>query len=687
MNLSRLVIAEKPSVGRSIAKVLGAEKRGDGYMEGGGWIVSWCLGHLAQLADAETYDEKYADWRYDDLPIVPEPWKYTADRSKYAQLLNLKALMERSEVTELVNACDAGREGELIFRNVCTLIGSQKPVKRLWISSMEDAAIREGFAQLRPESDFDGLYQSALCRAKADWLVGINATRLFSVLYRRTLNVGRVLSPTLALLVQREAEIEAFKPVPFYTAELDAGFPAATERFADRKEVEAVAVACEGQRAEVRNIERREHSEKPPALFDLTTLQREANRRLGFTAKQTLDCLQSLYEKKLCTYPRTDARFLTDDMEPLVPALAAVAAALCGLPAPETVSAAQVCDSRKVGDHPALVPTAGAGRTELSSLPAGEREIMQLVARQLLCAVGEPFRYAETVVTLACGGSNFTAKGRTVLSPGWWAFTQREETEKPLPALSERQTLDVAAVTVREGKTTPPKHYTEDTLLAAMESAGQQEPAAEAQPEAEAARRGLGTPATRAATLEKLVSAGFMERQKAKKCVSLLPTHAGVSLVTVLPEQLRSPLLTAEWETRLGQIERGEIAPDAFLNGITDMVYELVRTYRAIEGVEPLFPSGREVVGRCPRCGGDVTESKRGLFCENRACRFGLWKENKYLAAKKITLTKPLAVALLRDGHVRLDRIWSDKTGKSYAATLTLTDDGEKTSYGIVFGK
>lgn len=323
----------------------------------------------------------------------------------------------------------------------------------------------------------------------------------------------------------------------------------------------------------------------------------------------------------------------------------------------------------------------GSREDRALSMPAGEREILRLVARQLLCAVGEPFRFAETVVTLACGGSNFTAKGRTVLSPGWRAFTQREETEKPLPALSEGQMLDVAAVTVREGKTTPPKHYTEDTLLAAMETAGQKEPTAEVQLEAEAARRGLGTPATRAATLEKLVSAGFMERKKAKKCVSLLPTHAGMSLVTVLPEQLRSPLLTAEWETRLGQIERGEFAPDVFLNGITDMVYELVRTYRAIEGAEPLFPSGREVVGRCPRCGGDVTESKKGFFCEDRACRFGLWKENKYLATKKIALTKPLAAALLKDGRVRLDRIWSDKTSKSYAATLTLTDDGEKTSY------
>ena len=677
--MNRLVIAEKPSVGKAIAAVLGAHGREDGCFIGNGYIVSWCFGHLAELAAADTYDEKYGKWRCEDLPILPQPWRYSISEDKRRQFDLLREFMRSDEVSEVINACDAGREGELIFRTVYALSGCTKPMKRLWISSMEDEAIREGFENLRPGSEYDALYEAALCRSRADWLVGINATRLFSVLYHRTLNVGRVVSPTLALIVQREAEIKAFTPVPFYTVDLTAnGFEAASERFSEKAKAEGLQKVCKGASATVTGVERKEKTEKAPALYDLTTLQRDANRLLGYTAQQTLDYLQALYEKKLCTYPRTDSRFLTDDMQDKVSELAAIAAEIAGKAMGE-VNAGQVCSSKKVSDHHAIVPTMTAGSADLSALPAGERAVLRLIAQQVLCAVGGPHIYAETAVTLDCGGAAFTAKGKTVLSVGWKANLEQEQADKPLPELTEGMSFPVESAAVKEGKTTPPKRYTEDTLLSAMETAG-----AKDMPD-DAERKGLGTPATRAAVLEKLVSTGFVERKKAKKAVSLVPSGPGAALITVLPEQLQSPLLTAEWESRLKEIERGELAADAFMADISSMVRELVTTYTPVQGAEALFPSGRPVVGKCPRCGGDVTESKAGFFCESNACRFGLWKDNKYLSAKKITLTKRMASALLKDRRTFISGIYSEKTGKTYDAFLTLRDDGARTSFGIEF--
>ncbi len=504
----RLIIAEKPSVAQSIATALGIRQRREGYLEGKDTLVSWCIGHLAGLADAETYNAAYAKWRISDLPILPENWRFTIDKEKSGQFDTLRTLLRREDVAEVVNACDAGREGELIFGTAYHLAGCGKPIKRLWISSMEDEAIRQGFRELRDGREYDGLYQSALCRAKADWLVGINATRLFSVLYHRTLNIGRVVSPTLALLVQRDAQIGAFRPEPFYIPQLDCdSFTAAGDRKKDRKEAEAITDACKGKTATVRTVERREKSEKAPALFDLTTLQREANRALGYTAQQTLDYLQSLYEKKLCTYPRTDSRYLTDDMAASVPALVEVAAALCGMSAPETVNAGQVTDGKKVTDHHAIVPTRSAADADLAALPAGEREILRLIAMSLLRAVSEAHRYAETTVTVECGGHLFTVKGKTVLTPGWKSYGGEPQKDTTLPELAEGQTVTVKAAAVKEGKTTPPKPYTEDTLLCAMETAGKED-----MPE-DAERKGIGTPATRAAILEKLVSSGFIQRK------------------------------------------------------------------------------------------------------------------------------------------------------------------------------
>ena len=680
MTTQTLVIAEKPSVGMSIAAVLGAGDRKPGYTQGSGYLVSWCFGHLAELANADAYDEKYAKWRYEDLPILPEPWKHKISRDKYKQFEVLRELMHRSDVAQIVNACDAGREGELIFRNVYQLTGCTKPVKRLWISSMEDEAIRKGFETMQDSAAYDNLYASASCRAKADWLVGINATRLFSVLYHRTLNVGRVVSPTLALLVQREAEIGAFQPEPFYTVQLALnGCEAVSEKFKDGKEADRLAASCTGQRAMVQRVERREKTEKAPALYDLAALQRDANRLLGYTAQQTLDYLQSLYEKKLCTYPRTDARYFTNEMERLVPELAAVSAGIYGANAPKTLLTKQVCNSSKVTDHHAIVPTISAGKADLEAIPTGERELLRLVARQVLCAVSEAHRYIEATAVLDCGGHPFSVKGKTITTLGWKAYLAQEAQKSTLPELTEGQTLEPSAVSVREGKTTPPTHYTEDTLLSAMEAAGAKDMPGDTE------RKGLGTPATRAAIIEKLISAGFAERKKAKKAVHLIPTRTGVSLITVLPEQLQSPLLTAEWEHRLKQVERGEVSQQVFLEGITQMVRDLIHTYQVIPGAEVLFPSGRQVVGKCPRCGSDVTESKKGFFCERNECRFGLWRDNKFLTAKRIQLTSQLASTLLQDGRAHLTGIWSEKTGKTYDATVVLTDNGQKTLYRLEF--
>ena len=678
----QLVIAEKPSVAQSLAAVLGAGQRREGYLEGNGWLVSWCVGHLAELADAAAYNPAYAKWRKEDLPILPESWRFTIAKDKRDQFDVLRTLLRREDVSEVVNACDAGREGELIFRTVYALAGCSKPISRLWISSMEDEAIREGFAHLRPGREYDGLHQAALCRSKADWLVGINATRLFSLLYGCTLNIGRVVSPTLALVVQREAEIATFQPEPFYMVELDCdGLSLAGDRKASKKEAQEAAARCQGSAAVVQSVERWEKTEKPPALFDLTTLQREANRTLGYTAQQTLDYLQALYDKKLSTYPRTDSRYLTDDMEAGVPALVEAAASICGVTAPETVLAGQVCDSARVSDHHAVVPTASAGKADLEALPIGEREILRLVSLGLLQDVCPPCRSAETCITAVCGGDPYTVKWRSVLSPGWKVYAQTADAEAGSgpDGLTEGQTLPVAAAQVKSGKTTPPKHHTEDSLLSAMEMAGKED-----MPE-DAERQGIGTPATRAAILEKLVSAGFVERKRAKKTVSLLPTPLGTALITVLPEQLQSPTLTAEWEHRLKEVERGTLAPGDFMDEIAAMLRELVETCRPVEGSAVLFPSTREAVGRCPRCGGTVTEGRQGFFCENRACGFAIWKNSKWWENKKKTPTKAIVAALLKDGRTQISGLWSEKTGKTYTATVALTDDGTRASFRLEF--
>lgn len=683
-----LVIAEKPSVAQSIAAVIGATNRKDGYMEGNGYLVSWCVGHLVELAPADTYDEKYAKWTYDDLPILPNQWQYAVASGKEKQLKILRELMSRSDVDTVTAATDAGREGELIFRLVYNHCNCKKPIKRLWISSMEESAIAEGFENLKDGGSYERLYQSALCRSQADWIVGINATRLFSVLYHQTLNVGRVVSPTLAMLVERESAISSFVPQAFYTVQLDCdGFMLSGERLNNKAAAEAISNACDGQSVTIQSVESKEKTEKPPKLYDLTTLQREANRMFGFTAQQTLDYTQSLYEKKFVTYPRTDSRFLTTDMMDSTPAVVKAAAGIFpfGNTLELSINMEQVTDNSKVSDHHAIIPTMAVSSSTLTALPAGERDILSLIALRLICAVGKSCMYGETTITAECGGNTFTAKGRMVLDEGFkaaeWLFrsTLKKKPEKDtgdgdktaaLPSIDQGKVFSSVKAAIKEGKTTPPKHFTEDTLLSAMETAG-----IEDMPE-DVERKGIGTPATRAGILEKLVKTELAERKGDKKTKYLFPTHKGVSLITILPEAIQSPQLTAEWEEKLKLIECGELAADTFMQGISDMTDTLVKTYEVIKGGSVLFPSDREAIGICPRCGGNVVENKKGFACENRDCGFALWKENKFFTAKKKTVTKAVAAELLKNGKVTMKGCYSEKTGKTYDAVILLDDTG-----------
>lgn len=670
MNHLKLVIAEKPSVAQSIAKVLGATKRHDGYTEGNGYLVSWCVGHLVELAAPDAYDQRYKKWTKEDLPILPTEWKYNVSPSTKKQFDILKRLMNRNDVSEIVCATDAGREGELIFRLVYHQCGCKKPFKRLWISSMEDSAIREGFENLRPGSEYDALYEAALCRERADWIVGMNATRFFSVLYGKTLHVGRVVSPTLAMTVMREAEIAAFVPESFYTVNLSLPeMTAVSGRLKEKSDAQDLANVCAQSMALVSKCERKEKSEKAPALYDLTSLQRDANRKLGYTAQQTLDYTQSLYEKKLVTYPRTDSRYLTDDMEEKVPALVNVAAKLAGTAAPAECIVKPVINSKKVSDHHAIIPIMSAERAELAALPVGEREILRLIAARLIAAVAPPYRYAETMAELQCGTGVFTTKGKTVLEAGWKEFEKPGKAETPLPPMNEGDSFPVLFADVKEGKTKPKPHYTEDTLLSAMERAGEDEMPKDAE------RRGIGTPATRAGIIERLVTRGFLERTGDKKCRNLIPTEKGNALITILPEQLQSASMTADWEEKLLQIERGEYSPEAFMSEIEEMIVSLIENYQVVKDASIIMSNAKKSLGKCPVCGADVGERPKAYSCSNRDCKFALWKNSRYFEAIGKRMTENVAKKLLDNGSVRLKDCYSKRLDKNFSATILLDFD------------
>lgn len=699
----KLVIAEKPSVAQAIAKVIGADKKEDGYLEGNGYIVSWCVGHLIELAPPEAYDEKYEKWRYSDLPILPSEWNYQIAEATRKQFGILKKLMEREDVTGLVEATDAGREGELIFRLVYHQAKCKKPFERLWISSMEDQAISDGFSHLKNGREYDDLYRAALCRERADWIVGMNATRLFSTLYGQTLNVGRVMTPTLAMIVQREAEIDGFKPEPIYRLSISCGgIIALSDRFEKKQDAEnALNMLKEQKIAQVTKIDSTDKQEKAPQLYSLTALQRDANRFLGFTAQQTLDYTQNLYEKKLVTYPRTDSRFLTEDMEEMISGIADQMAEKFGYTKNLPLHPKQVINNSKVSDHHAIIPTANVADAEFGELPSGEQKVLSLITARLLSALGDPAVRNEVDVEFTCAGTVFKAKAKNIREKGWrniqdWIMgsstdstdSENENEDKKgnaemlacIAALTSGKSYPVQNPKMEEGKTTPKKHFTEDSLLSAMERAG-----AEEMPD-EVERKGIGTSATRAATIEKLVRIGFVERKGNKKTKYLLPTHKGVALITVMPEQIQSPSMTAEWEQKLLDVEKGNFHDTEFMDEIEEMITGLVRTYKVIEDAEVLMHPALEEIGICPCCGSHVVERQKGYSCENRQCDFILWKQNRFFEALGKKMTKQIAAKLLSDGKASLKGCKSKKTGKTYDTTVVMTvNENQRATFELNF--
>ena len=664
------------------AKVLGAHGRQDGYLEGSGYLISWCVGHLVELAPPSAYGERYVKWNIADLPILPEKWQYLVSASTKKQFFVLKKLLHRADVETVVNSCDAGREGELIFRLVYEQAGCRKPVSRLWLSSMEDNAIREGFANLKPSTEYDALYQAALCRERADWMVGINCSRLFSCLYGRPLAVGRVMTPTLAMTVEREAAIAAFVPEKFYTValELTSGFVASSRRISEKDAAEKLLAECRKEMVStIQKITRKEKAENPPPLYDLTTLQRDANRLLGYSAHQTLKYAQSLYEKKLTTYPRTDSCYIADEDEEMLEELAEELEGFLGI-TPEDVDDAvprtrRTVNREKVADHHAILPTRSMLQADLDALPKGEQQILKLIIARTLMAVSKPFRYLETLLTTECAGEEFTAKGKEILDEGWKAVERkvladilsRKKEFTALPPVEESE-CGILNAELKEGQTSPPKHFTEDTLLHSMETAS-----AESMPE-DAERQGIGTPATRAATIEKLVEKGFLERKGDKKTKVLLPTNKGKALITVMPEEIQSADMTADWETKLLRVERGEMEPETFMTEINDMISSLVNTTEAVKGASALMKN--KVIGVCPNCGANVVEREKGWFCENRECRFVLWKDNAFFKRLGKRMDAHVADKLLRDGRIRLKDCKSTK-GKVYNATVLLSTEAD----------
>lgn len=686
----QLVIAEKPSVAKSIADVLGALDRQDGYFEGGGYLVSWCVGHLIELAEPESYGEQWKKWTYESLPVNPEHWQYEIKEDTKEQYDVLYGLLHDSRVDEVVCATDAGREGELIFRLVYEQARCSKPMKRLWISSMEESAIREGFENLKPGSDYEHLYHSALCRQEADWLVGINGTRLFTVLYGgKVLKVGRVQTPTLAMLVERESKIMNFKKEQYFMAHiLCGGVDAVTERIDNKTEAENVAGACLNGQALVTSVAKEEKAVAPPKLYDLTTLQRDANRLFGFTAKQTLEYTQSLYEKKLCTYPRTDSQYLSDDMEQTAGNV--IKAIFSSILFEENMmfnpDIKRVLNSKKVTDHHAIIPTMEIAKADLAALPETERKILSLVANRLLCATGEKHLYETVKAELACGGYTFATSGKSVLKNGWKDFEDtfkrsfktmedKEQEDKKLPELSKGQTFDGVQTKISEHYTTPPKHFTEDSLLSAMERAGNEDMSDDVE------RKGLGTPATRADIIEKLVKDGFVKREKKQ----MIPTDDGMKLITVLPDVVKSPKLTADWENALTLVAKGEMEREDFMADIEAMVSDLIHTYHEVSDEQKkMFAQEQKVLGKCPNCGGDVVKGKYGAFCKNK-CGMNVSR------IMGVALSDEQVESLLAGKKTLLKGLTS-KAGKKYDAYIIpsgteeyhYTKDGEEKS-GVQF--
>ena len=690
-----LVIAEKPSVAQSYAKNLSAYKREDGYLEGESCIVSWCLGHLAEYAQPEEYDPKYEKWQFDDLPILPEVWKLKVSKDKKKQFDVLKGLMNRSDVEYLVNGCDAGREGELIFQRVYVLAGCRKPVKRLWISSMEDAAIQKGFQTMKSEEEYKNLCMAAVCRAQADWLIGMNGTRAYTTRYFKRLVVGRVQTPTLAMLAERQERIEHFQKEAFYKVALtDGKLTVVSENIANEEAAELLAALCNGSTAVVTQMKKERKKSFPPKLYDLTSLQREANRYFGYTAKRTLDMLQELYEEKLVTYPRTDSQFVTEDMKDSVEELVGKMPVLLSFVDYGQLGHGikRVINNAKVSDHHAILPTKEAVEKGIADLPADKKNLMRLICQQLVQATGEEYLYEQTDITVKCQEHDFKARGKIPVQMGFKevekAFKQlcvkagpveEKEKETSIPAGYEE---GMRLFPVKAEKTThytsPPKPFNEDTLLAAMETAGNKEF------DSETEKKGLGTPATRASIIEKLVSSGYAQR----KGKQILPSTEGKELVKVMPEYLKSAVMTAEWENQLLMMEKGQITDTQFMGEITSLVRKILEVCREIpEEERRRFQTAREVIGKCPVCGCDVFEGKQNFYCSNRQCDFALWKENRFLGSMEKNLDKKMARELLDKACTHVKGLYSKKKDMKFDADLLLTLENGKPRFHLEFPK
>lgn len=690
-----LVIAEKPSVAQSYAKNLSAYKREDGYLEGESCIVSWCLGHLAEYAQPEEYDPKYEKWQFDDLPILPETWKLKVSKDKKKQFEVIKTLMNRSDVEYLVNGCDAGREGELIFQRVYDLAGCRKPVKRLWISSMEDAAIQKGFQTMKSEEEYKNLCMAAVCRAQADWLIGMNGTRAYTTRYFKRLVVGRVQTPTLAMLAERQERIEHFQKEAFYKVALtDGKLTVVSENIANEEAADLLAALCNGSTAVVTQMKKERKKSFPPKLYDLTSLQREANRYFGYTAKRTLDMLQELYEEKLVTYPRTDSQFVTEDMKDSVEELVGKMPVL--LPFVDYGQLGhgvkRVINNAKVSDHHAILPTKEAVEKGISDLPSDKKNLMMLICQQLVQATGEEYLYEQTDITVKCQEQDFKARGKIPVQMGFKevekAFKQLcvkaepvegKEKETSIPAGYE-EGMRIFPVKAEKNThyTSPPKPFNEDTLLAAMETAGNKEF------DSETEKKGLGTPATRASIIEKLVSSGYAQR----KGKQILPSTEGKELVKVMPEYLKSAVMTAEWENQLLMMEKGQITDTQFMGEITSLVRKILEVCREIpEEERRRFQTAREVIGKCPVCGCDVFEGKQNFYCSNRQCDFALWKENRFLGSMEKNLDKKMARELLDKACTHVKGLYSKKKDMKFDADLLLTLEDGKPRFHLEFPK
>ena len=688
-----LVIAEKPSVSRSIAHVIGAEKREEGYLEGKDCIVSWCLGHLAEYIPPDAYDEKFSRWNYEDLPIIPEEWKLAVSGEKKDQFYVLKRLLNRPDIQYVVNACDAGREGELIFRRVYDLSGSTKPVKRLWISSMEDKAIREGMEHLKDGADYNNLAKAAVCRAQADWLVGMNATRAFTTKYFKKLAVGRVQTPTLAMLVDRMDQISGFKKQKYFNVELDCdGMKAEKQKIFDTEEAERLRKSCDGSDAVVRSVEITEKTVKPPKLCDLTSLQREANRIYGLTAQQTLNAAQSLYESKLITYPRTDSNYLTEDMEQTAKNVIRIIHEKYQLTGPfdkpGKPELTRIMNNKKVSDHHAIIPTVELLQTELTELKEMEQKILFLIAVHTVEAAEKDHIYLETTVEVECQGNVFQAKGKRVLQQGWKIYEEcfknkdgiaiedpAEAQKDRIPDVKEGHSFFHVTAVKTEHFTSPPKQYTEDTLLSAMETAGNKEFASDTE------KKGLGTPATRASIIEKLVHSQYAVR----KGKQILPTEDGKALIEVLPDFLKSASMTAEWENQLLEMEHGKIAPDQFMTGIRNMITMMLNGCDQIGEEESRRFQTKESIGTCPVCGSLVYEGKKNFYCSNRDCNFALWKETGYLQSMRKTIDKKMAAELLKNGSTHIKDLYSAKKDRYFEADLLMKTEDGKVLFSLSF--